>query len=88
MSCHRMTGVAVVPQVRWGKSCWCWSVYWRERVRAVRGGCRDGPFFAPTAGTLDGWLLDSWHGGTEHYDALFMEDVTSASQACTMAHHS
>jgi hypothetical protein len=44
----------------------------------------DGPFLAPTAGTLDGWLLDTWHAGTEHYDALFLQNLTSASEARTL----
>ena len=57
---------------------------WRDKPLEGRKR-RDGPFFAPTAGTLDGWLLDSWHGGSERYDALFLEGVTSASQACSPA---
>ncbi|BDA45751.1 probable ATP-binding cassette sub-family A member 3 [Coccomyxa sp. Obi] len=40
----------------------------------------NGPFFAPAAGTLDGWLLDHWYSGTAQYDALFMQNFSSASE--------
>lgn len=40
----------------------------------------NGPFFAPAAGTLDGWLLDHWYTGTAQYDALFMQNFSSASE--------
>jgi hypothetical protein len=39
-----------------------------------------GPFFVPAAGTLDGWLLDHWFNGTAHYDALFLQNLTSATE--------
>jgi hypothetical protein len=38
----------------------------------------DGPFFAPAEGTLDGWLLGAWAGGAARYDALFLQNLTSA----------
>ena len=31
--------------------------------------------------TLDGWLLDHWHGGSSAFDALFVEQFSSSSQA-------
>ena len=40
----------------------------------------NGPFFAPAAGTLDGWLLDHWYTGAAQYDALFVNNFTSASE--------
>ena len=48
----------------------------------------DGPFFAPAEGTLDGWLLDAWARGTARYDALFIQNVTSADtvRACFGSH--
>ena len=44
----------------------------------------DGPFFAPAEGTLDGWLLDAWHGGTARYDALFLQNVTGADTVSSL----
>lgn len=40
----------------------------------------NGPFFAPAAGTLDGWLLDHWFAGAAQYDALFVQNFSSASE--------
>jgi hypothetical protein len=40
----------------------------------------NGPFFAPAAGTLDGWLLDHWFTGAAQYDALFLQNFSSASE--------
>lgn len=40
----------------------------------------NGPFFAPAAGTLDGWLLDHWFTGVAQYDALFLQNFSSASE--------
>ncbi len=34
-----------------------------------------GPFFAPTAGTFEGYLLDRWFAGNNTYDALFVEEL-------------
>ena len=46
----------------------------------------NGPFFAPAAGTLDGWLLDHWYTGTAQYDALFMQNFSSASEVHLYTH--
>ena len=34
-----------------------------------------GPFFAPTTGTFEGYLLDRWFAGNNTYDALFVEEL-------------
>ena len=39
-----------------------------------------GPFFAPTEGTLDGWLLDKWYTSATSYDALFFHNTSSSDQ--------
>ena len=36
------------------------------------------PFFAPTAGTLEGFLLDRWFSGNITFDSLFLEQVPDA----------
>lgn len=36
------------------------------------------PFFAPTAGTFEGFLLDRWFAGNNTYDALFVEQIPHA----------
>ena len=39
-----------------------------------------GPFFAPTEGTLDGWLLDKWYTSATSYDGLFWHNTSSSDQ--------
>lgn len=36
------------------------------------------PFFAPTNGTFEGFLLDRWFSGNNTYDALFVEQLPNA----------
>ena len=40
----------------------------------------EGPFFAPTEGTLDGWLLDKWYTSATSYDSIFFQNTTSADK--------
>lgn len=40
----------------------------------------EGPFFAPTNGTLDGWLLDKWYSSATSYDGLFFQNTSSADK--------
>lgn len=36
------------------------------------------PFFAPTAGSFEGFLLDRWFSGNNTYDALFVQQIPGA----------
>ena len=40
----------------------------------------DGPFFAPTEGTLDGWLLNKWYTSATSYDSIFFQNTSSSEQ--------
>lgn len=38
----------------------------------------EGPFFAPTEGTLDGWLLEKWYTSATSYDSIFFQNTSSS----------
>jgi len=40
----------------------------------------DGPFFAPTEGTLDGWLLEKWYTSATSYDSIFFQNTSSSDK--------
>ncbi len=40
----------------------------------------EGPFFALTDGTLDGWLLNKWYSSATSYDGLFIQNTSSADK--------
>ncbi len=45
----------------------------------------DGPFFAPTEGTLDGWLLGKWFTSATSYDGIFFQNTSSSNKVKLMA---
>lgn len=40
----------------------------------------EGPFFAPTESTLDGWLLDKWYTSATSYDSIFFQNTSSSDK--------